>query len=155
MTTAELDRLALLHPEALWRVERVIQRMAARGFDVYVGRTLGTAADVAAAVAAGRAAKGMKVDWHMLRRAADLRQRKKDGGPNFDQSAASEPFWRALYEEATAMGLRSLAYHPDGTKFIIQTSKGPIWDSGHVEYRAPHATLAAAVAAELPRAEVA
>lgn len=149
MSPGELARLELLTPEAHWRVERVIQRMRARGFDVYVGRTLGTAADVAAAVAAGRASTGMTHDWHMLGRAADLRQRKATGGPNFDQSSASEPFWRALYEEATEVGLRSLAYNPDGSKLLIHAAHGTIWDSGHVEFRQPFATLADAVAAEL------
>lgn len=147
MTLAELDRLELLIPEARWRVERLIQAMAAEGWDVYVGRTQGSPAQTAAAVAAGRAGKNMKHDWHELRRAADLRRRKATGGPNFDTSPASEPFWRALYKHATALGLRSLAYRPDGTKFLIEGSKGTFWDPGHVEYRAPYKTLAEAVKA--------
>ncbi|MEP6651806.1 MAG: hypothetical protein ABJA82_00515 [Myxococcales bacterium] len=150
MTTAELSRLELLIPECRWRVERLIQNMQARGYDVFVGRTLGTSADTAKAVAAGRASPGMKVDWHELGRAVDLRRRSANGGPSFDQSPASEPFWRALYDEATALGLRSLAYREDGSKLLIKTAHGTIWDSGHCEWREPFATLAEAAAAELP-----
>jgi hypothetical protein len=148
MTQAERDRLDQLTPETKRRVELVMLAMLARGFDVFVGRTLGTAADTARAVATGHASKNMKHDWHELGRAADLRQRAKSGGPSFDQSPASEPFWRALYEEATRVGLRSLAYRTDGSKLLIKTTKGSIWDSGHVEHREPYATLADAIKAE-------
>ena len=149
LTPGELARMQRLIPEARERIWRVIDGMAARGFDVFVGQTNRTAEEVAKAAAEGRASVGMKSDWHMLGRAADLRQRKAGGGVNFDQGPASEPFWRALYEEATKNGLRSLAYRDDGSKLIIHASKGDIWDSGHVEWRAPYATLAEAVAAEL------
>lgn len=149
LTPGELARLQRLTAETRERIWRVIDDMAARGFDVYVGSTARTAEEVAKAVAEGRASKGMTHDWHMLGRAADLRRRKPDGGVNFDQGPASEPFWRALYEVATAHGLRSLAYRPDGSKLIIHGARGDIWDSGHVEYRHPFATLAEAVAAEL------
>ncbi len=151
ITAGELARMQRLIPEARERVWKVIEAMAARGFDVYVGSTARTAEEVAKAAAAGRASVGMRFDWHMLNRAADLRRRKEGGGVNFDQGTASEPFWRALYEEATKVGLRSLAYRPDGSKLIIHAARGPVWDSGHVEFRAPYATLAEAVAAELPK----
>lgn len=148
LTPGELARMQRLIPEARERVWKVIEDMAALGFDVYVGQTSRTLEEVKAAVAAGRASVGMKTDWHVLGRAADLRRRKADGGVNFDQGPASEPFWRALYEAATRHGMRSLAYRADGSKLIIHGAKGDIWDSGHVEYRAPYATLAEAAAAE-------
>lgn len=144
----ELARMQLLTAETRDRVWCVIDDMAARGFDVYVGSTARTAAEVAKAVATGHSSADQKHSWHELGRAADLRQRKADGGPSFDQGPASEPFWRALYAAATAHGLRSLAYRPDGSKLLIQGTKGPIWDSGHVEWRQPYATLAEAIAAE-------
>jgi hypothetical protein len=149
LTPGELARMQRLIPEARERIWRVIESMAARGFDVYVGQTSRTAEEVAAAAAAGRASVGMKHDWHQINRAADLRRRKPAGGVNFDQGPASEPFWRALYEEATKHELRSLAYRDDGSKLIIHAAHGDIWDSGHVEWRQPYATLAEAVAAEL------
>jgi hypothetical protein len=149
LTAGELARMQRLIPEARERIWRVIEGMAARGFDVYVGQTSRSSEEVAKAAAEGRASVGMKHDWHQLNRAADLRRRAPDGGVNFDQGPASEPFWRALYEEATKHDLRSLAYRDDGSKLIIHAARGDIWDSGHVEYRYPYATLAEAVAAEL------
>jgi hypothetical protein len=149
MTPAELDRIALLIPEARWRVERVIQRMKERhGFDVFVGATGRTAAEVEASRLAGRSSASQTHSWHELGRAADLRPRKVTGGPNYDTGPASEPFWRALQAEATTFGLRCLAYRPDGSKLLLDTVNGKRWDPGHVEFRAPYATLAAAYAAE-------
>jgi len=148
LTPAELARMQRLTAETRERIWRVIDGMAERGYDVFVGSTARTVEEVSKAVAAGRASRGMSHDWHQLGRAADLRRRKATGGPNFDQSPASEPFWRALYETATAQGLRSLAYRPDGSKLIIHGAKGDIWDSGHVEYRHPYATLIEALATE-------
>src|SRR6185295_3380103 len=83
LTPSELARLQRLIPEARERVWRVIEDMAARGFDVYVGQTSRTADEVAKAATEGRASIGMKHDWHELGRAADLRQRKAGGGVNF------------------------------------------------------------------------
>ncbi len=148
LTTGELARIQRLTAETRERVWRVIDEMLDRGFDVYVGATARTVEEVAKFSAEGRASVGMKHDWHVLGRAADLRERKLTGGPNFDQGPASEPFWRALYETATKHGMRSLAYRADGSKLIIHGTKGDIWDSGHVEYRHPYATLEEAWAAE-------
>lgn len=146
MNAVELDRLEKLIPEARWRVERVIMSMRVSGYDLYIGRTLGTKEDIAKAVAAGRAAAGMTRDWHELGRAVDLRLRNEKGGPDWDTSPASYPFWRALYVDATALGLRCLGYRPDGSRLLIKTKRGSTWDPGHCEYRAPFATLAEAVA---------
>lgn len=149
MTLAELDRLALLHPETRWRVESVIKGMRERhGFDVFVGATARTPAEVEASRLAGRSSATQTRSWHELGRAADLRPRKVTGGPNYDTGPDSYPFWRALQTEAERVGMRCLAYRPDGAKLLITTVNGKRWDPGHVEYRAPHATLAAALAAE-------
>jgi hypothetical protein len=60
----------------------------------------------------------------------------------------NEDFFLALYEEAHKIpGLRSLAYHPDGSKLLLN---GRTWDAGHVEFRNPYGTLAEAVDAEAP-----
>lgn len=150
MTTAELDRMELLIPDARWRVYRVIQNMAERGFDVFVGATGRSLAEVEAARLAGRSSATQTRSWHELGRAADLRPRKATGGPNYDTGSDSYPFWRALQDEAEAVGLRCLAYRPDGAQLLISTVKGKRWDPGHLELRQPHATLAAAIAAEHP-----
>lgn len=148
MTNGELDRLELLTVETRWRVERVIQAMQVRGFDVFVGATARTPTEVEAARVAGRSSATQTRSWHELGRAADLRPRKKSGGPNYDTGPDSYPFWRALQDEAERVGMRCLAYRPDGKKLLITTVKGKRWDPGHCEYREPFATLAAAIVAE-------
>ena len=124
-----------------WRVERVIQAMKASGFDVFVGATARSKAEVEAARLSGRSSATQTRSWHELRRAADLRPRKQTGGPNYDTGPTSEPFWRALQDEAEKVGMRCLAYHEDGSKLLITTVHGKRWDPGHIEYRAPYASL--------------
>lgn len=149
MTPAELDRLEQLIPEARWRVERIIQGMRERhGFDVFVGATRRTLAEVEAARLAGRSSARQTRSWHELGRAADLRPRKATGGPNYDTGPASYPFWRALQDEAERVGMRCLAFRPDGSRLLLKTVYGDRWDPGHCELRIPHATLRAALVAE-------
>ena len=150
MTPGELDRLAQLHPEMYWRAERLIQNMAKRGHDVFVGATKRSADEAEAARLAGRSSAHQTRSWHELGRAVDCRPRKATGGPNYDTGPASEPFWLALQEEAEALGMRCLAYREDGSKLLLNTVNGKRWDPGHCEYRAPYANLEAALVAELP-----
>lgn len=146
MTAGEAARLAQLIPECRDRVQRVVAAMGARGLAVYVAQTLRTHAEQAAAQARGTTSEHQDRSWHELGRAADLRKRFADG--SVDQTTHDEAFFRALWEEARAVGLRSLAFHDDGSKLLIHTTHGDVWDAGHVEYREPFATLAEAFAAE-------
>lgn len=146
MTKAETDRLALLIPECKRRVEQVIAALGARGFDVYVGQTMRTHAQQQEAVARGTTSATQTTSWHELGRAADLRKRLPDG--SVDETTHDEPFFHALFEEAKEAGLRSLAYREDGSRLMIHTTHGEVWDAGHVEYREPYDTLAQAVYAE-------
>lgn len=149
MTAAETGRLALLIPECGRRVQQVIAAMGARGFAVYVGQTMRSQAEQAAAQARGTTSASQSRSWHQLGRAADLRKRNLDG--SVDESTHDETFFKALFEEATAAGLRSLAYREDGSRLLIHTTHGDVWDAGHVEYRDPFGTLAEAFTAEGPK----
>lgn len=120
--------------------------MAARGFDVYVGQTMRSQAQQAEAQARGTTSVTQSRSWHQLGRAADLRKRNADG--TVDESTHDEAFFRALSEEAQKAGLRSLAFREDGSRLLIHTSHGDVWDAGHVEYREPFDTLAQAFFAE-------
>lgn len=146
MTAGELARVALLIPECRERVLQVIAAMGARGLAVHVGDTLRTQAQQAAAQARGATSVHQDRSWHQLGRAADLRKCFADG--SVDETTHDEGFFRALWEEARAVGLRSLAFHDDGTKLLIHTTHGDVWDAGHVEWRGSFATLADAFAAE-------
>jgi hypothetical protein len=144
MTSAEARRLAQLTPETRSRVEQVIAAMGVRGFAVFVGDTLRTPAEQQAAIERGTTSAHQTRSWHFLGRAADLRKRNLDG--SVDETTRDEAFFHALWQEARAVGLRSLAYRDDGvTKILIN---GKTWDAGHVEYREPFATIDEAFAAE-------
>lgn len=149
MTIAEIDRIDALIPEARWRVYRVIQALEAAGFEVFVGSTARTQAEVAKAVASGNSSANQKHSWHQLGRAVDLRPRLPNGGPDYSTGPLSEVFWRALQVAAEKFGMRCLAYRKDGQKFYLKTSKGRTWDPGHCEFRSPYVCLADAIKAEL------
>lgn len=146
MTSAELARLDQLRPESRPKFEALIRAMQRRGYDPFIGDVLRTPAQQQAAIANGTTSAHQTLSWHFLGRAVDFRRRLADG--SMDQTTSGpDDFWRALYEEATALELRSLAYHADGSKVLLN---GRLWDAGHVEHREPYETLVAAVQAESP-----
>ena len=148
LTPSEEARLELCHPDAKLRFTAIAAAMWYRGLPVYIGETGRTDAEQAAAVAAGHSSEHQVHSWHTLRppRACDFRKRLS--GNRADPTTNDEAFFRALYEEATIAGCRSLAFRADGTKLLLQTTHGQVWDAGHVEYREPYLSLAEAFAAE-------
>lgn len=151
MTQSELLRLEGLIPETRKLVELLVDRMRARGFDCYIGSTRRTQAEQEQARLAGKTSATQVRSWHELGRAVDIRPRKKNGGPNYDVSEASEPFWRALWEESKVLGMRCLGFTESGDKLFINTVRGKVRDPGHVEHRGPYATLREALAKEQTR----
>jgi hypothetical protein len=146
MTDGEQKRLAQLIPECEDRVSDLIAAMGARGFLVYVGQTMRSQEQQTEAQARGTTSVHQSRSWHQLGRAADLRKRNADG--TVDESTHDTAFFEALFQEATKLGLRSLAYRPDGTRLLIHTTHGDVWDAGHVEFREPFDSLDNAFAAE-------
>lgn len=146
MTSAELARLDESRPEARPWFEALIRAMQARGFDPFIGCVLRTPKQQRQAVVDGTTSAHQFLSWHFLGRAVDFRRRLPNGTEDTTTSGPDD-FWRALYEEATALGLRSLAYHADGSKVLLN---GKTWDAGHVECWGDHPSLAAAVKAEAP-----
>jgi len=152
MFTAEEEaRLRLCHPDAETRFRAIGLAMWRRGLPVFVGETGRSDAEQADAVASGHSSEHQTKSWHTLKppigaRACDFRKRLP--GDHADPTTHDEAFFRALYDEATITGCRSLAFHADGSKFLIHTLHGDVWDAGHVEYREPYLSLEEAVAAE-------
>jgi hypothetical protein len=146
LTSSEQDRIAALEPGTQAAVVQLVANLAARGVRVHVGQTLRTPAGEKAVIAAGRSAVTTH-SWHEIGRAADIYPLLDDGSIDWD--AENLDNYRALAEEAVALGFRSLAFNADGSKHLITNSAGKkIWDGGHVEFHGPFATIADAVAAE-------
>ncbi len=141
MTNSEVLRMQQLERVTQAKIWSLIDAMAQRGFDVFIGATRRTPEEVEAARLAGRSSAGQTRSWHELGRAVDCRPRKADGGPNYDTGPASESFWRALQWEANKLGMRCLAYRADGSKLLLDTVNGKRWDPGHVEWRGSYASL--------------
>jgi hypothetical protein len=121
--------------------------LAAAGVGVYVGQTLRSSAQEKAAIDSGHTSGSLKVSWHQLGRAVDLYPLDDAGKP--DRTGTNLDAIRAIAMTAEAIGFRQLGFNSDGSKHILHNADGaPIWDSGHVEWREPYATIAEAVAAE-------
>lgn len=161
MTDVEKFRLSLLMPSARARAEGVIARMVTRGFrEPYVGHTMRTPEEQAEALRRGTTGRKQKNSWHFQfhnektgergARAVDFRDRLPNGKP--DPTTRNELFFLALWEEATAIGLRCLGFVRDtkGHPVKLYINGGKLWDAGHCEYRAPYKSLTDALAAEAP-----
>jgi hypothetical protein len=149
LTSSEADRMGKLEPTTREKLGELIGALADDGLRVFVGQTLRTAAAEKANVDAGKTAAGLVYSWHELGRAVDLYPVDPDTGKP-DYAGRRVDLFAQMHAKAKLLGWRGIAFQADGvTKRTITNSKGkPVWDGGHLEWRAPHATIVAAVAAE-------
>jgi hypothetical protein len=131
LSASEEKKLAGLQPHVRRKVEELLRRMAARGHRVLVGSTLRSDAEQKAIVERGNSATSNS--WHLVGRAVDLYPYGPDGKPDMDGRHVS--LYRALHEESAKLGFQNLAFNDDGSIRYITTSKGKVWDAGHVELR--------------------
>lgn len=147
LTESEETRLQQLEYETQAQVRGLISDLAAQGIAVYVGQTLRSHEAEAAAVAAGRSAV-TSYSWHEIGRAVDLYPINPDTG-SADKAGKRLDLFQAMHAAARERGFRGLAFEADGvTKHYLNTSKGKVWDGGHLEWRSPYGSISAAVAAE-------
>lgn len=149
LTSSEADRMSKLEPVTREELGTLIATLADAGLRVFVGQTLRTAAQEKSNVDAGKTAAGLVYSWHELGRAVDLYPVDPDTGKP-DYAGRRVDLFIQMHAAAKLLGWRGIAFEPDGvTKKTITNSKGkPVWDGGHLEWRSPHATIVAAVAAE-------
>lgn len=149
LTSSEADRMAKLEPTTREKLGELIEALADAGLRVYVGQTLRTGAQEKANVDAGKTSAGLVYSWHELGRAVDLYPVDPATGKP-DYAGRRVDLFQQMHAAAKLLGWRGIAFLEDGiTKRTITNSKGkPVWDGGHLEWRAPHATIAAAVSAE-------
>ena len=149
LTSSETSRMDKLLPEVGDRLLELIAVLADRGIKVYVGQTLRTAAQERANVEAGKTSAGLRYSWHELGRAVDLYPVDPATG-KADLQGRRVDLFIEMHKAAKAIGWRGIAFEADGvTKHNLRNAKGrPVWDGGHLEWRAPYATILAAIAAE-------
>lgn len=161
MTVGEIARLSKLCVPFQVRVRSICAKMVERGYpEPYIGSTARTPEEQAEALRRGTTGRQQKWSWHFVfkkgekcsdegARAVDFRYRLAGDKP--DTTTQHEDFFKALYEEATWAGCRSLAYERDQyglrKKYI---NGGKLWDAGHVEWREPYATLEEAIRDGIP-----
>jgi len=147
LTSSETQRLEQLEPVTQEQVRGLIAELERQGIGVYVGQTLRSSAQEKALIDAGRTAGSLKISWHQLGRAVDLYPLDASGAA--DRSGTNIEAIRAIATTAEQLGFRQLAFNADGSKRLITNAEGrPIWDSGHIEWRAPYGSIAEAVATE-------
>lgn len=149
LSSSEADRMAKLEPSTREALGELLEACAAEGLRLFIGQTLRTAAAEKANVDAGKTAAGLVYSWHELGRAVDAYPIDPDTG-KADYAGRRVDLFQQMHRIAKGLGWRGIAFKDDGvTKRTIINSKGhPVWDGGHLEWRTPHATIAAAVAAE-------
>lgn len=149
LTSSDEARLAKLEPSTQEQVRGLIADLAAQGLSVKVGQTLRTPAEEKADVAAGKSSATLVHSWHEIGRAVDLYPiDPATGAP--DLNGSNVDLFHTMVDAATARGFRSLAFNSDGSRRYINTTRGPVWDGGHLEWRAPYGSIAEAIAAEGP-----
>jgi len=146
LTTSDETRLSQMQVDAQAATRALIDDLAGQGIPVHIGQTLRTSAQEKSAIDSGHSAV-TTVSWHQLGRAVDLYPLYADG--TTDYSGDNLPAIAAIAGTAERYGFRQLAFNADGSKKIIHNAAGKaIWDSGHIEFRAPYSTIAEAVSAE-------
>lgn len=119
-----------LLPQVRDALAELRRRLKAKGIDTMVGSTKRTPAQQEGVVSDGTSATTRS--WHVLGRAVDLYPYGPDGNPDLDGRHVDR--FRIMHTEAKALGFRGLAFNADGTKRYITTSKGKVWDGGHLEF---------------------
>ena len=143
----ETAQLARLEPGTRQRALALLTLLRNRGIRVKVTSTLRDEVKQAAAVASG--ASATSISWHLSGRALDVLvwdDRKGD----WDGAGVRDDLWRIVHGEWAKLGGTGLAYkpYPTGPRYFITNTKGAkVWDGGHLEWKGPFATAAAAYTA--------
>ncbi len=152
LTSSEEARLAKLEATTQDQARALIADLAADGITVRVGQTLRTPAQEKIAIDSGHSAVKTH-SWHELGRALDLYPIDPSTGVDAtgNDSDGSLDLYVRMHAAASARGFRGLAFNSDGSRRYITNAQGrPIWDGGHLEWRAPFGSISEAVAAEGP-----
>lgn len=145
-------REQMLEAETLRRYLQLKQVLKEKyGIDLHTGSTRRSAEQQAANVEKGVSAAS--ISWHMSGRGVDAYPIDPATGQP-DLKARRPDLFRIMHREWAKLGGFGLAYspYPEGPNRLITTTKGKIWDGGHLEFHGPYTTAAAAYNADRGRA---
>jgi hypothetical protein len=128
---SEAARRLTLIPAARAALDDLIEDLAKLGVQVFVGSTRRTPTEQSVAVSSG--ASSTQQSWHLLDRAVDLYPIDPETGQP-DLNGKRTELFRIMHERAELHGWRGIAFNADGTKRYLNTSKGRVWDGGHLEF---------------------
>jgi len=150
LTMTATGRELLLEAETRARYLRLKAIMAAKGIRLFTGSTRRTSEQQAAVVAKGTSAV-KTASWHQSGRAVDAYPIDPVTGKP-DLAGKNAGAFRQMHQEWAKLGGSGLAYspYPDGPMRYLTTSKGKVWDGGHLEYHGGYPTALAALRASGP-----
>jgi len=131
LTKSESQRMSMLLPQVQRALQDTINDLASQGISVLVGQTSRTPAQVQANLAKGVSATPHS--WHLLNRAADVYPIDPAMGQP-DMNGRNVDLFRTMHATAAKYGFTNIAFNSDGSKRLITTSKGKIWDGGHMQF---------------------
>lgn len=127
----EATNLSKLEPGARAALEALRRELAAAGLETFIGSTLRDNAEQAEILERGSSSTSRS--WHLLGRAVDLYP-IDPATKEPDLAGRNTELFRKMHEVAKRHGWRGLAFNADGSKRYITTSKGKVWDGGHLEF---------------------
>lgn len=131
LTKSESKRMAELLPHVQRALQYTINDLASQGIKILVGQTLRTSDQTAANVKSGSSATTKS--WHELRRAVDCYVIDPDTDTP-DMNGKRVDLYKKMHQTAKKYGFTNIAFYSDWSKRLITTSKGKIWDGGHMQF---------------------
>lgn len=131
LTKSETQRMAQLLPHVNRALQSTINDLAGQGIRVLVGQTSRTQAQEQANITKGVSATTKS--WHLLNRAADVYPIDPATGDP-DMNGHNVELFRTMHTIAAKYGFTNIAFNSNGSKRMITTSKGKIWDGGHMQF---------------------
>lgn len=131
VTGSEAKRMSMLLPQVQSALQATINDLAGQGIKVFIGQTRRTAEQEAANKAKG--ASATMHSWHLLGRAADVYVIDPETGEP-DLNGRNFELFKRMHQTAANYGFSNISFYADWTKRLITTSKGKIWDGGHMQF---------------------
>jgi hypothetical protein len=131
VTGPESNRMVLLLPQVQAALQATINDLGSQGISVFIGQTRRTKEQESINLAKG--ASATMHSWHLLGRAVDLYPIDPNTGDP-DLNGRRFDLFKTMQQTGAKYGFTNISFYDDWTKRLITTSKGKIWDGGHMQF---------------------